>query len=119
MQWLLRVCTGLRVAFASSDWLESISVFYWLYKTLRHHNQSCDRASHWNSNACVSADVIYWRFVYKIPYRRARAWPGRVRRASKGILHTNWRSEHQTIWKIDIILNFNVGRPLILKVSLS
>ena len=27
--------------------------------------------------------------VYKIPYRRARAWPsGRVRRASKGILHT-------------------------------
>ena len=28
--------------------------------------------------------------VYKIPYRRARAWPlGRVRRASKGILHTN------------------------------
>ena len=29
------------------------------------------------------------RVVYKIPYRRARAWPlGRVRRASKGILHT-------------------------------
>ena len=32
------------------------------------------------------------RLVYKIPYRRARAWPsgflGRVRRASKGILHT-------------------------------
>ena len=29
-------------------------------------------------------------FVYKIPYRRARAWPlGRVRRASKGILHTS------------------------------
>ena len=28
--------------------------------------------------------------VYKIPYRRARAWPlGRVRRASKGILHTS------------------------------
>ena len=27
--------------------------------------------------------------VYKIPYRRARAQPlGRVRRASKGILHT-------------------------------
>ena len=32
------------------------------------------------------------KVVYKIPYRRARAWPvqplGRVRRASKGILHT-------------------------------
>ena len=32
--------------------------------------------------------------VYKIPYRRARAWPsgciGRVRRASKGILHTSF-----------------------------
>ena len=32
--------------------------------------------------------------VYKIPYRRARAWPsgciGRVRRASKGILHTTF-----------------------------
>ena len=27
-------------------------------------------------------------FVYKIPYRRARAWPSRVRRASKGTLHT-------------------------------
>ena len=39
---------------------------------------------------------ISQKLVYKIPYRRARAWPsgcivqplGRVRRASKGILHT-------------------------------
>ena len=31
------------------------------------------------------------RFVYKIPYRRARAWPSA--RASKGILHTIERSE--------------------------
>ena len=30
------------------------------------------------------------KVVYKIPYRRARAWPsGQVRRASKGILHTS------------------------------
>ena len=28
-------------------------------------------------------------FVYKIPYRRARAWPRPSARASKGILHTN------------------------------
>ena len=36
--------------------------------------------------ACLKAIT---ELVYKIPYRRARAWPsGRVRRASKGILHT-------------------------------
>ena len=29
------------------------------------------------------------RLVYKIPYRRARAWPSA--RASKGILHTSTR----------------------------
>ena len=41
------------------------------------------------------------KIVYKIPYRRARAWPsgcivqplGRVRRASKGILHTSNKIE--------------------------
>ena len=37
--------------------------------------------------------------VYKIPYRRARAWPsgciGRVRRASKGILHTMSMTAHE------------------------
>ena len=36
--------------------------------------------------------LLILNLVYKIPYRRARAWPsgciGRVRRASKGILHT-------------------------------
>ena len=37
---------------------------------------------------CLSFKVCS-RFVYKIPYRRARVQPlGRVRRASKGILHT-------------------------------
>ena len=38
------------------------------------------------------------RVVYKIPYRRARAWPsalGRVRRASKGILHTICRGNYR------------------------
>ena len=43
--------------------------------------------------------------VYKIPYRRARAWPlGRVRRASKGILHTTpsrtWRVREGALRKI-------------------
>ena len=41
----------------------------------------------------ILADGSKNRVVYKIPYRRARAWPlGRVRRASKGNLHTNNRS---------------------------
>ena len=42
--------------------------------------------------------------VYKIPYRRARAWPsgfvqplGRVRRASKGILHTRENPDQLTV----------------------
>ena len=41
-----------------------------------------------------------WRVVYKITYRRARAWPSGSRpsaRANKGILHRNWRA-----------LNFNI-----------
>ena len=37
-------------------------------------------------NTILNAGYLY--FVYKVPYRRARAL-GRVRRASKGILHTN------------------------------
>ena len=40
-------------------------------------------------------------FVYKIPYRRARAWPsgciGRVRRASKGILHTKCARDQRNL----------------------
>ena len=37
----------------------------------------------------VTSFDAFLNVVYKIPYRRARAWPsGRVRRASKGILHT-------------------------------
>ena len=43
---------------------------------------------------CTSMGIYYVavRVVYKIPYRRAHAWPlGRVRRASKGILHTTVR----------------------------
>ena len=43
--------------------------------------------------------------VYKIPYRRARAWPsgciGRVRRASKGILHTMY----MVVYKIPYLLS--------------
>ena len=40
------------------------------------------------------------KFVYKIPYRRARAWPsGRVRRASKGILHTIEKFDNYTVYK--------------------
>ena len=54
------------------------------------------RASVLNHSTFEFQDVserAHGSFVYKIPYRRARAWPsgciGRVRRASKGILHTN------------------------------
>ena len=47
------------------------------------------------------ATIGYPVFVYKIPYRRARAWPsgciGRVRRASKGILHTNLVYNHSEV----------------------
>ena len=43
----------------------------------------------WNPAACHGNWFVIFELVYKIPYRRERAWPsGRVRRASKGILHT-------------------------------
>ena len=38
--------------------------------------------------------------IYKIPYRRARAWPSRVRCASKGILHTIPNHELRKVFSI-------------------
>ena len=61
--------------------------------TLLQCNTSCNRARVLLLSQRVN---VLQHVVYKIPYRRARAWPsgcivqplGRVRRASKGILHT-------------------------------
>ena len=52
-----------------------------LYGEILPNYDSTAQSLHFENNSTL---------VYKIPYRRARAQPlGRVRRASKGILHTN------------------------------
>ena len=54
------------------------------------------RGSPYRRNLGVIISMVgIFKIVYKIPYCRARAWPqplGRVRRASKGILHTIFKS---------------------------
>ena len=63
-------------------------------------------------SALLIGTVAGISLVYKIPYRRARAWPsgciGRVRRASKGILHTSTSLIHPMClyWKL-------YGEPLV------
>ena len=51
--------------------------------------------------------------VYKIPYRRARAWPlGRVRRASKGILHTTLTPLNVLSESPEVDLDWRAGLPM-------
>ena len=84
-----------------------LSAWYKSFSFLRQHLHSCcpfkfvvfniSRKSFFNWNYCC---WNYWsEIVYKIPYRRARAWPsGRVRRASKGILHTRSEIEKKLLF---------------------
>ena len=52
----------------------------WVRPQQEHHNTTPP-----DSHVSVNSITIYV-IVYKIPYRRARAWPSA--RASKGIMHT-------------------------------
>ena len=93
-------------------------------------NYSFERILHWHKGHIQKAHDVRFQVVYKIPYRRARAWPsgcaqplGRVRRASKGILHTSFQGDMNSMLNrticpyvvpaecfVSSILNFEIVR---------
>ena len=100
-------CIQGRVRRASKGILhtKSFQSFPWLYaRFLCSRAHSAYAAARPSARATIGYLVYNFpggvmnggSLVYKIPYRRARAWPlGRVRRASKGILHT--RGSHLSL----------------------